>query len=87
LAWSKYQDLHEKATDAPGYLFDKSKIGCWAAVVKIGRSNDVRWATEEEFLEAFPPIRSANAVQSQPVSNSDESANKQEENANREPAD
>lgn len=53
LQWAEYQRLHEDAVKAPGYLFDASKIGCWAAVVKIGRSNDVRWATDEEHREAF----------------------------------
>jgi hypothetical protein len=54
LAWDEYRALHDKAIEAPGYVFDKEKIACWAAVVKIGRSNDVRWATDEEYLEAFP---------------------------------
>jgi hypothetical protein len=54
LLWEEYQKLHDATTDAPGYLFDKSKVGCWAAVVQIGRSNDVRWATNEEYDEAFP---------------------------------
>ena len=54
LQWEEYRELHAQAVEAPGYLFDKSKIGCWAAVVRIGRSNDVRWATDEEYFEAFP---------------------------------
>jgi len=54
LPWSEYQKLHDASTEAPNYLFDKSRIGCWAAVVRIGRSNDVRWATGEEFADAFP---------------------------------
>jgi hypothetical protein len=41
LSWEEYQELHKLAAEAPGYLFDKEKVGCWAAVVKIGRSNDV----------------------------------------------
>ncbi len=53
LSWPEYQELHKAATKAPGYLFDEEKIGCWAAVVKIGRSSDVRWATDEEHAEAF----------------------------------
>ena len=52
-SWEKFRELHGEATMAPGYLFDSSKVGCWAAVVRIGRSNDVRWATNEEFAEAF----------------------------------
>lgn len=54
LTWSEYQLLHENAVDAPGYLFNKDKVCCWAAIVDIGRSNDVRWATDEEYVEAFP---------------------------------
>ncbi len=53
LEWEEYQELHYEATEAPGYLFDKKKIGCWAAVVRIGRSNDVRWANDAEYAEAF----------------------------------
>lgn len=54
LSWEAYQMLHENAIDAPGYLFNKDKVSCWAAVVDIGRSNDVRWATDEEYVEVFP---------------------------------
>ena len=54
LTWEEYRDLHEIAVNAPNFLFDKERICCWAAVVKIGRSNDVRWATDDEFIEAFP---------------------------------
>ncbi len=53
LTWERYRELHDEATNSPGYLFDKEKVACWAAVVKIGRSNDVRWATEAEYLGAF----------------------------------
>lgn len=53
LSWPEYQQMHEAAIDAPGYLFNKDKVACWAAVVDIGRSNDVRWATDEEYVEAF----------------------------------
>jgi hypothetical protein len=52
--WEDYRKMHDEATNASGYLFDKSMASCWAVVVKIGRSNDVRWATDEEYLQAFP---------------------------------
>lgn len=54
MTWREFRMLHAQAVDAPGYLFDIERIGCWAVIVEIGRSNDVRWATEEEFAEAFP---------------------------------
>jgi hypothetical protein len=53
LSWPEYQELHNDATNAPTYIFDKSRIGCWAAVARVGSTNDVRWATDEEMAEAF----------------------------------
>ena len=35
-----YRDLHEWATDAPGYQFDASKKACWAILVRPGMSSD-----------------------------------------------
>ena len=50
-AWRRH---HERVTDAPGYLFDKSKRACWAVVTRVGQSNDVffvpygaAWSTRE----------------------------------------
>ena len=42
--------LHDLATDAPNYLFDKSRRSCWAVVIAPGESNDTSWATDEQFL-------------------------------------
>lgn len=42
-AW--WQALHEQATDAPGYVFDRAGRGCWAAIIKIGATSDVTWAS------------------------------------------
>lgn len=53
LSWERFRELHDMATEAPNFLFDKSRIACWAAVVEVGRSNDVRWANVDEFKEAF----------------------------------
>jgi len=39
---------HERATHAPGYLFDRSKRDCWAVVVRVGESNDVFFIPYEE---------------------------------------
>jgi len=45
--------LHDAATQAPGFIFDKEKANCWAVVTEVGRTSDVRWATVDEFKEAF----------------------------------
>jgi len=36
-----WRNAHDKVTEAPGYLFDKSKRACWAVLVRPGESNDV----------------------------------------------
>jgi hypothetical protein len=56
ISWEIYQKMHEQASDAPGYLFNKDKCACWAVVCEVGRSNDVRWATPDEHAEAFAKI-------------------------------
>lgn len=53
-AWEDYRAWHDKATTAPGYVFDKSKAGCWAVVFIIGSTSDSRWATVQEHDECFP---------------------------------
>ncbi len=53
-SWDEFRELHDRATDAPNHVFDKSRAGCWAVIVRIGATSDVRWATDEEYLEAFP---------------------------------
>lgn len=35
--------LHERATDAPGYVFDKARAGCWAIIFKPGATTDTAW--------------------------------------------
>ncbi len=55
-AWQDYRDWHDIATDAPGYVFDKSRAACWAVIYKVGTTSDTRWANEEElavFLKAL----------------------------------
>jgi hypothetical protein len=52
-AWEDYRAWHDTATDAPGYVFDKSRAGCWAVVFLIGSTTDSRWATPEEVAECF----------------------------------
>ena len=39
--WEDFREAHEAATDAPGYVFDKARAGCWAALVRAGFSNVV----------------------------------------------
>lgn len=41
--WEWWRQLHDKATSAPGYIFDKSKRACWATLIKVGETNDVTW--------------------------------------------
>lgn len=38
-----FRAAHARATDAPGYVFDASRCGCWAVVFKVGATNDVSW--------------------------------------------
>lgn len=52
--WEDFRAWHEQATDAPGYIFDKSRAACWAVVARIGSTNDTRWATDAEHAEAWP---------------------------------
>ncbi len=52
--WETYREWHDKATDAPGYVFDKARAGCWAVVFLVGSTSDTRWATEAEILECWP---------------------------------
>lgn len=54
--WEDYRQWHDHATDAPGYVFDKAKAGCWAVVFRIGSTGDTRWATEEEHAQCFLPV-------------------------------
>lgn len=48
--WEDFRGVHELATKAPNHIFDESRADCWAVVVAVGRTNDVRWADE-----ATPP--------------------------------
>lgn len=42
--WQDFRAVHEQATEAPGYVFDKKRAGCWAVLVRVGQTNDVGWA-------------------------------------------
>lgn len=50
-----WRRVHDLATDAPGYLFDKSKRACWAVLTRVGQSNDVFFmpyqAARNDFLK------------------------------------
>lgn len=45
LSDAEWRAAHALCTNAPGYLFDKSRRECWAALVRVGESNDV-WFVE-----------------------------------------
>lgn len=47
-AWRK---LHDEATTAPGYIFDKGHRGCWACIFQVGETNDVTWDEARPTLE------------------------------------
>lgn len=38
--------LHDLATDAPGYVFDKSGASCWAIIFRPGATSDTSWAED-----------------------------------------
>lgn len=48
--WEEFRAAHDRATNAPHHVFDKSRAGCWAVVVKVGRTSDVKWVED-----AAPP--------------------------------
>ncbi len=41
--WEAWHKLHEDMTHAPGYLFDQSRRGCWAVLIRLGESTDTAW--------------------------------------------
>jgi hypothetical protein len=47
-----WREAHEQATDAPGYIFDKSKKACWAVIVRMGTTADVKRADDTPPIEA-----------------------------------
>lgn len=57
-AWEDFRQWHDNATNSPGYIFDKSRAGCWAVVFRIGATSDSRWATPDETEEALRGERS-----------------------------
>lgn len=51
--WAESRAWHDVATDAPGFVFDKSRGGCWAVVFGVGSTGDTRWASPAETRECF----------------------------------
>lgn len=49
--WEAWRKLHDVATAAPGYIFDKSMRSCWACVVRVGETGDIKWEPEEKKPE------------------------------------
>lgn len=45
--WEDCRAAHDIATKAPNHIFDESRANCWAVVVAVGRTNDVKWASPE----------------------------------------
>jgi hypothetical protein len=43
-----WRDAHDQATNAPGYVFDKSSRACWACIVEVGQTGDISWEPEVE---------------------------------------
>lgn len=48
--FSDFRHAHELAIDAPNHVFDRSRASCWAVVIRVGATNDVRWATSDETV-------------------------------------
>lgn len=49
----KWQELHNKSTDAQNFLFDKAKRACWACIIKVGESSDVFWNPAQKYIDEF----------------------------------
>jgi len=45
--WEAWRKLHTQSTEAPGYIFDKDMRGCWACIVKVNETRDIKWEEEE----------------------------------------
>lgn len=48
---TQWREAHKAATDAPGYLFDESRRGCWACVVRIGQTVDIDWHPDQTRID------------------------------------
>jgi hypothetical protein len=40
---ARWRDAHDTVTNAPGYLFDKPRRACWAAIVARNETGDITW--------------------------------------------
>jgi len=50
--WTWWRKLHDAATKAEGFIFDKDKRACWAAIIKVGDTTDINWEPESEIPPA-----------------------------------
>ena len=41
--WEAWRKLHEECTHAPGFVFDKKFRACWACVMKVNETGDIKW--------------------------------------------
>jgi hypothetical protein len=44
---SKWKEFHDEATNAPGYIFDKSLRNCWACIMRVGQTTDIAWSPDQ----------------------------------------
>lgn len=47
-----WRTAHEAATDAPGYIFDKSCRNCWACIVTVGQTNDINYHALQQQIDS-----------------------------------
>lgn len=46
-----WQELHDVATNAPGYVFDKSRRNCWAAVLRMAETSDINFHPDQILID------------------------------------
>lgn len=42
-----WKRMHDEATDAKGYIFDKAMRGCWACILRVSETGDITWEPDE----------------------------------------
>lgn len=51
-----WRALHDEAAKAPGFVFDSSNRDCWAAIMRVGDTNDISWHPGQERVKAGEAI-------------------------------
>jgi hypothetical protein len=49
--WEAWRQAHKEATSAPGYIFDEKLRGCWACIVRVNETGDIKWEEGEEVFD------------------------------------